>query len=81
MGKCRHYYHHWTHNSYNNVGNKKLLLLVEPQLRSTIRSRGIGTLVYRFLKGALKLRYLLLGGAVGGGMSLHKVIGTFICQK
>ncbi|XP_073976577.1 opa1 mitochondrial dynamin like GTPase isoform X7 [Rhodnius prolixus] len=72
MGKCRHYYHHWTHNSYNNVGNKKLLLLVEPQLRSTIRSRGIGTLVYRFLKGALKLRYLLLGGAVGGGMSLHK---------
>jgi len=29
--------------------------------------------VVRILKGALKLRYLVLGGAIGGGVSLSKV--------
>ncbi|SPP74672.1 dynamin-like 120 kDa protein, mitochondrial isoform X4 [Drosophila guanche] len=35
-------------------------------------SRGYGMLVVRILRGALKLRYLVLGGAIGGGVSLSK---------
>lgn len=36
-------------------------------------NRGYGMVVVRILRGALKLRYLLLGGAIGGGMTLNKV--------
>ncbi|XP_014281304.1 dynamin-like GTPase OPA1, mitochondrial isoform X2 [Halyomorpha halys] len=36
-----------------------------------VHRRGFGMFVARFLKGALKLRYLVLGGAVGGGMTLQ----------
>ncbi|XP_057365629.1 dynamin-like 120 kDa protein, mitochondrial [Daphnia carinata] len=36
------------------------------------QTRNIGFLVGRILKGALKIRYLLLGGAVGGGISLQR---------
>lgn len=36
-------------------------------------SRGYGMLVVRILRGALKLRYIVLGGAIGGGVSLSKV--------
>jgi hypothetical protein len=37
--------------------------------------RGIaqGLFIVRVLKGVLRVRYLLLGGAVGGGYSLNKV--------
>ncbi|XP_039228817.1 dynamin-like 120 kDa protein, mitochondrial isoform X4 [Drosophila yakuba] len=35
-------------------------------------SRGYGMLVVRILRGALKLRYIVLGGAIGGGVSLRK---------
>ncbi|XP_073811007.1 opa1 mitochondrial dynamin like GTPase isoform X4 [Musca autumnalis] len=35
-------------------------------------NRGYGMFVVRVLRGALKLRYLLLGGAIGGGMTLNK---------
>jgi len=52
-------------------------------------SRGYGMLVVRILRGALKLRYLVLGGAIGGGVSLSKVsfasyitaymVGNLIC--
>ncbi|XP_059224978.1 dynamin-like 120 kDa protein, mitochondrial isoform X4 [Stomoxys calcitrans] len=35
-------------------------------------NRGYGMVVVRILRGALKLRYLLLGGAIGGGMTLNK---------
>lgn len=38
-----------------------------------VHRRGFGMFVARFLKGALKLRYLVLGGAVGGGMTLQNV--------
>lgn len=31
-------------------------------------------LVARAVRGILKIRYLVLGGAVGGGMTLNKVI-------
>lgn len=36
-------------------------------------SRGYGMIVARVLRGALKLRYILLGGAIGGGVTLNKV--------
>ncbi|KAI9583758.1 dynamin-like 120 kDa protein, mitochondrial isoform X1 [Glossina fuscipes] len=35
-------------------------------------SRGYGMIVARVLRGALKLRYILLGGAIGGGVTLNK---------
>ncbi|XP_023030640.1 dynamin-like 120 kDa protein, mitochondrial isoform X2 [Drosophila willistoni] len=35
-------------------------------------SRGYGMLVVRIIRGALKLRYIVLGGAIGGGVSLSK---------
>lgn len=31
--------------------------------------------VVRALRGLLKIRYILLGGAVGGGVTLQKVFG------
>ncbi|XP_055627530.1 dynamin-like 120 kDa protein, mitochondrial isoform X2 [Toxorhynchites rutilus septentrionalis] len=35
-------------------------------------SRGYGMLVGRVLRGLLKLRYVVLGGAIGGGVTLNK---------
>lgn len=35
--------------------------------------REYGFLIARALKGLLKIRYLVLGGAVGGGVTLQKV--------
>lgn len=37
------------------------------------QTRNVGFLVGRILRGVLKIRYLLIGGAVGGGLSLQKV--------
>lgn len=36
------------------------------------QTRNIGMLVGRLIKGVLKIRYLLIGGAVGGGISLQR---------
>lgn len=36
-------------------------------------TRGIGMLVARVLRGALKIRYLVLGGSIAGGSALAKV--------
>ncbi|CAL4123314.1 unnamed protein product, partial [Meganyctiphanes norvegica] len=36
-------------------------------------TRGIGMLVVRVLRGALKIRYLILGGTVASGGALAKV--------
>lgn len=38
-----------------------------------IPRREFAILVARAIRGALKLRYLLLGGAAAGGISLHQV--------
>jgi optic atrophy protein 1 len=35
--------------------------------------RNYGMIIGRVLRGALKLRYLLLGGAVGGSVTLNNV--------
>lgn len=42
-----------------------------------LQRREYGILVLRALRGVLKIRYLLLGGAVGGGVTLQKVLEKF----
>ena len=44
---------------------------------TTVQSRNVGMFVGRILRSALKIRYLLLGGAVGGGVTLQKVIWLY----
>lgn len=39
----------------------------------SVPKRGMGMFIVRILRGALKIRYLVLGGAIGGGLSLQKV--------
>ncbi|XP_050357938.1 dynamin-like 120 kDa protein, mitochondrial isoform X2 [Nymphalis io] len=48
------------------------LLLHKPIDPSHIPRRKYGMLVARAVRGILKIRYLILGGAVGGGMTLNK---------
>ena len=47
-------------------------LLRVPGPAYTMPARGIGMVVARVLRGALKLRYLLLGGTIAGGSALAK---------
>lgn len=54
-------------------------LLASPQLRYFANPhRGYAMIVGRILRGALKVRYLLLGGTVGGGYALQKVNRLYI---
>ncbi|XP_069363175.1 dynamin-like GTPase OPA1, mitochondrial [Maniola hyperantus] len=48
------------------------LLLHKPIPPNHIPRRKYGMLVARAVRGMLKIRYLILGGAVGGGMTLNK---------
>lgn len=50
------------------------LLLRKPVDTSHVQKRKYGMLVARAIRGVLKIRYLVLGGAVGGGMTLNKVL-------
>lgn len=56
-----------------------VLVRVNPPFQRTIPSRGYAMIVARILRGALKIRYLILGGAVGGGVTLQKVTVFRIC--
>lgn len=49
-----------------------ILVRVNPPFKQTVPSRGYAMIVARILRGALKIRYLVLGGAVGGGVTLQK---------
>ncbi|KAL1116733.1 hypothetical protein AAG570_005213 [Ranatra chinensis] len=51
-------------------------LLSPPGATLPHQTRGMAMLVARILKGALKIRYLILGGAVGGGVTLQKTVVT-----
>ncbi|KAG7212237.1 hypothetical protein KM043_012568 [Ampulex compressa] len=55
------------------IGRACRPLLASPQLRYFGNpNRGYAMIVARILRGALKIRYLLLGGAIGGGVQLQK---------
>ena len=48
-------------------------LLSIPGPRYGIPSRGIGMIIARVIRGALKIRYIVLGGTIAGGSALAKV--------
>ncbi|CAB3236618.1 unnamed protein product [Arctia plantaginis] len=55
-----------------SVWTGRSVLLHKPIDTSHVQRRRYGMLVARAVRGVLKIRYLLLGGAVGGGMTLNK---------
>ncbi|KAJ2939069.1 hypothetical protein O0L34_g10258 [Tuta absoluta] len=55
-----------------SVWSGRSLLLRKPIDTSHVQKRRYGFLVARAIRGVLKIRYLVLGGAVGGGMTLNK---------
>ncbi|XP_028160805.1 dynamin-like 120 kDa protein, mitochondrial [Ostrinia furnacalis] len=55
-----------------SVWTGRSMLLHKPLDPIQIPRRRYGMLVARAVRGMLKIRYLLLGGAVGGGMTLNK---------
>ncbi|XP_063390387.1 dynamin-like 120 kDa protein, mitochondrial isoform X3 [Cydia fagiglandana] len=55
-----------------SVWTGRSLLLRKPVDTSHVQKRKYGMLVARAVRGLLKIRYLVLGGAVGGGMTLNK---------
>ncbi|KAM7343052.1 opa1 mitochondrial dynamin like GTPase isoform 4-T4 [Cochliomyia hominivorax] len=69
------------HHQYENNGSgsnyrhhraNDFLVPLGPRGWTIPPNRSYGMVVVRVLRGALKLRYLLLGGAIGGGMTLNK---------
>ncbi|KAK4288827.1 hypothetical protein Pmani_038166 [Petrolisthes manimaculis] len=52
--------------------SSSLPLLRLPGPSYAVPSRGIGMVIARVLRGALKIRYLLLGGSIAGGSALAK---------
>ncbi|KAM3968967.1 opa1 mitochondrial dynamin like GTPase isoform 2-T2 [Aphomia sociella] len=55
-----------------SVWTGRSMLLQRPLDTSHVQKRRYGMLVARAVRGMLKIRYLVLGGAVGGGMTLNK---------
>uniref|UniRef100_A0A0A9YA90 Dynamin-like GTPase OPA1, mitochondrial n=2 Tax=Lygus hesperus TaxID=30085 RepID=A0A0A9YA90_LYGHE len=70
-------YSHWSSQRQNPIPfapSSHQLLVWQPKFgpHGSGSRRGFGMFVVRALKGILKIRYLILGGAVTGGMSLQK---------
>lgn len=61
----------WNH--YGNFRHRQALLENPNQANALVGARNYGMLIGRVLRGALKLRYILLGGAVGGTVTMNKV--------
>jgi acyl CoA:acetate/3-ketoacid CoA transferase alpha subunit len=63
-------------NQWNHCGNlryRQNLFENVGQGSAVVGYRSYGMLIGRVLRGALKLRYILLGGAVGGTVTMNKV--------
>ncbi|XP_039278968.1 LOW QUALITY PROTEIN: dynamin-like 120 kDa protein, mitochondrial [Nilaparvata lugens] len=74
--KCRHgqlHFSHWSRNG-GSAQRYRRLLVVRPLPHQAIESRGAAMFVGKILKNILKIRYLLLGGAVGGGYTFHQKV-------
>lgn len=58
----------------NHTNYRRLLQLENGRVpgQPVVIVRGYGMIIVRVLRGAMKLRYLVLGGAIGGGMTLNK---------
>jgi hypothetical protein len=67
----------WNH--YGNLRYRQKIFQNQNQAESMIGVRSYGMLIGRVLRGALKLRYILLGGAVGGTMTMNKVSQVLSC--
>ncbi|XP_046396373.1 dynamin-like 120 kDa protein, mitochondrial isoform X2 [Ischnura elegans] len=59
------------HNTFSSSKIARYSLL-RVKSSSIVPNRGVAMVVVRILRGVLKVRYLILGGAVGGGMTLKK---------
>jgi hypothetical protein len=71
-------YREISHSLLHSILNpESVLVRMNPAFRHTVPSRGYAMVVARILRGALKIRYLILGGALGGGMTLQKVINIY----
>lgn len=61
-------------NQWHHYGNSRYRQILDNQLQlREVGRRNYGMLIGRVLRGALKLRYLVLGTAVGGSVTLNKV--------
>uniref|UniRef100_A0A8D8XX81 Dynamin-like GTPase OPA1, mitochondrial n=2 Tax=Cacopsylla melanoneura TaxID=428564 RepID=A0A8D8XX81_9HEMI len=73
--KCQHHgvqqYRSLSHLS-RSPHNKQLFKYQRVPLFSNPIHRGYGMIIAKVLKGVLKVRYLVLGGALGGGVTLNK---------
>lgn len=57
-------------------------LLKQHAFSRDLQVRNYGMIIARVLRGALKIRYLVLGGAVSGGVTLNKVtFNKFMIHK
>lgn len=59
---------------FNHAANRRALLRPTTQVSVAIQARQLGILV-RVLRGALKIRYILLGSAAGGSVYMTNVSG------
>lgn len=57
----------------HHQGRRRLLVIVSPPSQSVQQHRAFGLLVARIAKSLVKIRYLILGGSVAGGYSVHQV--------
>lgn len=63
---------------YGNLRHRQNLLENQSQSNAIVGVRGYAMLIGRVLRGALKLRYVLLGGGVAGTVTFNKVRKIFI---
>ncbi|XP_046811439.1 dynamin-like 120 kDa protein, mitochondrial isoform X2 [Lucilia cuprina] len=71
-GGNQHQHSKGSGSNYRHQRTNDFLVPLGPRGWTIPPNRSYGMVVVRILRGALKLRYLLLGGAIGGGMTLNK---------